>query len=117
MTVPDVAGDNLDFVQSRNILQPAPEIERIILGQRCYLRSGAQQMFDQVGTYESISPRYQNAFALKVHLAELNPRFQFPSRNCVDEVFHTLLMAVTFRKGRRFVGHFYAPIARSASPH
>src|SRR5271166_887914 len=73
MTVSDVAGDNLDLVQSRNILQPAPEIERVILGQRCYVRSGAQQMFDQVGADESISPRYKNAFALKFHLAELSP--------------------------------------------
>src|SRR5271157_3845803 len=58
MTVSDVAGDNLDLVQSRNILQPAPEIERIILGQRCYARFGAHQMFDQVGADESISPRF-----------------------------------------------------------
>src|SRR5271166_3616670 len=79
MTVSDVAGDNLDLVQSRNILQPAPEIERIILGQRCYVRSGAQQMFDQVGADESISPRHKNAFALKFHLAELSPRFHFRS--------------------------------------
>jgi hypothetical protein len=79
MTVSDVAGDNLDLVQSRNILQPAPEIERIILGQRRYVRSGAQQMFDQVGADESISPRYKNAFALKFHLAELSPRFHFRS--------------------------------------
>jgi hypothetical protein len=98
MTVSDVAGDNLDFVQSRNILQPSPEIEGVILGQRRYLRSGVQQMFDQVGADESISPRYQNAFALKVHLAELSPRFLFRSLNCVDDVFQTLLMAVTFRK-------------------
>jgi hypothetical protein len=55
-------------------------------------------MFDQVGADESVSPRYQNAFALKVHLAELRPRFHSRSLNCVDEVFHTLLMAVTFGK-------------------
>ena len=71
MTVSDVAGDNLDLVQSRNILQPAPEIERIILGERCYLRSGAEQMFDQVRTDETVGPGDKNAFALKIHLIEL----------------------------------------------
>jgi hypothetical protein len=69
MTVSNIAGHNMDFVQSRNVLQPAPEIERIVLGQRGYLRSSAQQVFDQVGADEAVSPRHKHAFALKVHLA------------------------------------------------
>ena len=64
MTVSDIASHNLDLVQRRNVLQPAPEIERIILRQGRYLRSCAKQMFDQVGADKAVGPGHENTFVL-----------------------------------------------------
>ncbi len=69
MTVSNIAGHHLDLVQGRNVLQPTPEIERIVLGQGRYVRSSGQKVFDQVRADEAVSPRHKHSFALQVHLA------------------------------------------------
>src|ERR1700693_3503947 len=48
MTVSNISGHHLNLVQQPNVLEPAPEVERIILSQGRYMRSCAQQMFDQM---------------------------------------------------------------------
>ena len=71
MTVSNIPGYHLNLWQRGDFLQSTPEIERIILGERCYLRSGAEQVFDQVPTDETVGPGDKNAFALKIHFIEL----------------------------------------------
>ncbi len=95
MTVSNIPCDNLNLVQRWNVLQPAPEVERIILGQGRDVSSRTQQMFNQVGADETVGPGHKNTFALQIHLSErveiiLGRSQEFRSQNAEWAVKHPL---------------------------
>src|SRR6202040_3354324 len=68
ITVPDIPSNNPNLVQRWNVLQPTPEVERIVLSQGCHLSSCTHQILHEMGADETIGAGHEHAFVLKIHL-------------------------------------------------
>src|SRR5450759_875552 len=67
MRVTHIARDDTDLLEDRNVFQPAPVIEGIILRQRRDPGAASDQFFDQPRTDEAIGPSDENTLVTKLH--------------------------------------------------
>src|SRR5438132_2064896 len=71
MRITDVTGHNRYFAEARNIFQPTPRIQRVVLTECGHLGALSYQDLNQVGADKTVRSGDEDSLAAKFHIESI----------------------------------------------